>query len=374
MDENGKLLIRMLNDAIKSSGAAYEADGVILSLAKFHGVLNTVYPVLSKAAKARVGSYYAAFINQQTLQDYYAEIILEKLEENGVKYMPLKGYLLKKLYPSPLMRSSCDVDIFYDKADTVKVNKILAEIGFEHKSDGANHLFHQLGSVTVEMHHDLTEHDPERERYYDGIWDRLIKTSDYGYRFSDEDFYIYLVQHMFKHFVSGGFGVRSVLDVYIFNAAKTADGCYIAAELEKLGLKDFTAAIEKLAACWFGGGESDSLTEKLADYIMGSGTYGNVKNHTLSGLNETENGKTAGGKLKFFFKRAFPPFSVMKKLYPSLKKCPLHLPIMYLHRIFKAIFFKSAKIKSEIKSITQANTCERDEIKSLFDALGIKNN
>jgi len=366
MDDNGKLLLQMLNDAIKNSDKVYEANAEVLSLAKAHSVLNTVYPVLCKTAKDGVSSFYAAFINQQALQDYYAEVILKQLDESGIRHMPLKGYLLRQIYPSPLMRSSCDVDIFYDKVDTDKVNKLLDEIGFERKSDGINHLFHRLGSVSVEMHHDLTENDPERESYYDGIWDRLIKTSEYGYRFTDEDFYIYLVQHMFKHFVNGGFGIRTVLDVYIYNTAKSTDRGYIAAELEKLGLKKFTDAVEKLADCWFGGGDSDALIEKLGDYIIDSGVYGNVKHHTLSGLNKTE-----GGKLKFLFKRAFPP--VMKKIYPSLKKCFLHLPFMYLHRILKALFFKNKQIKSEIKNISDANTCEREEIKSLFEDLGIKN-
>lgn len=366
MNELQSSLIKMLDSSIKG-GAVYPASDELLKLAKHHNVLNAIYPVLDDDAKKRAGGYYAAFVNQQAQLDYYGEVILFELEKNGVKHMPLKGWHMKKLYPSPLLRSSCDLDIFYDKKDTGKVKAVLEGLGFSLSGDGENHMIHTLGAVTVEMHHDLLESEPGFGHYYDGIWDRLTRETEYRYNFNDEDFYIFMLLHMYKHFTHGGFGVRSVLDLYVFNSNKTLDNAYLAEEFEKLGITKFEAELKKLAFAWFCGGDMDKLSERLGDYIFLSGAYGTLKNRTVADLNKND-----GNKAKYFFKRAFPPVSFMKKAYPSLKKCILHLPFMYIWRLLKAIFGKRGSVKNEIKSISSATDGERAALDALFEELDIK--
>jgi hypothetical protein len=54
------------------------------------------------------------------------------------------------LYPSPEARTSCDIDVFYDKARRADVEEILTAFGFEKHSDSANHGEWVKDEITVE--------------------------------------------------------------------------------------------------------------------------------------------------------------------------------------------------------------------------------
>ena len=49
------------------------------------------------------------------------------LEEENVKYIPLKGAVIKKLYPESWMRTCGDIDILVEKDKAEKVAKLLEE-------------------------------------------------------------------------------------------------------------------------------------------------------------------------------------------------------------------------------------------------------
>ena len=53
-------------------------------------------------------------VRRQIMRDVQSEydmnVVLSALEEKGLKYMPLKGYHLKKLYPATEMRYASDCD------------------------------------------------------------------------------------------------------------------------------------------------------------------------------------------------------------------------------------------------------------------------
>lgn len=76
--------------------------------------------------------------------------------------------------------------------------------------------------------------------YYRDVKNRL-KTAcgkQYELRFSDEDFYVYMIAHEYKHYSGGGTGLRSLLDTYVYclKKGKTLDWDYISGEIEKLGI------------------------------------------------------------------------------------------------------------------------------------------
>ena len=55
----------------------------------------------------------------------------------------------------------------------------------------------------------------------------------FGYRFSDEDFYLFLTAHEYKHYSWGGTGLRSLMDVYVYlkNLEGRLDWNYIKEEI-----------------------------------------------------------------------------------------------------------------------------------------------
>ena len=54
--------------------------------------------------------------------------------------------------------------------------------------------------------------------YYKHIEEKLLKANEKSYKrlFSDEDFYIYMTAHSYKHYSVGGTGLRSLLDSFVF--------------------------------------------------------------------------------------------------------------------------------------------------------------
>ena len=82
----------------------------------------------------------------------------------------------------------------------------------------------------------------------------LKKISDYEYRLSDEDFYVFLIAHIAKHYRFGGTGIRSLLDLYVYEKSLTdLDFKYIEGELEKIGLLVFYKKINAITFNWYSG-------------------------------------------------------------------------------------------------------------------------
>ena len=52
--------------------------------------------------------------------NYELEEICRVLEEAQIPHMPLKGSVIRKYYPEPWMRTSCDIDILVHESDLKK--------------------------------------------------------------------------------------------------------------------------------------------------------------------------------------------------------------------------------------------------------------
>ena len=61
----------------------------------------------------------------------------------------------------------------------------------------------------------------EWNQYYQDVKDRLIKdeSNSFGYHFEENDLYIYVIAHAYKHHKGSGTGIRTLTDCYILNEA-----------------------------------------------------------------------------------------------------------------------------------------------------------
>ena len=323
--------------------------------AKMHSVANIFYQAIKDAEivpfeiKEAAKTHYHANIHQQILQDYYAEQIFSALEKAQIRYMPLKGYYLRQLYPMPELRTSCDVDFFYDVTRTDELNEILKSEGFIEDTGGPNHSVWQKDTTTLEPHFYLLSDNDRFHAYYQNVWERLKSNGGALHSFSDEDFYIFFIVHAAKHFTHGGFGIRTVLDVHVYNTVKKLDRNYLMVEFQKLGLAKFVTSIEALAECWFGHKEMDENTNRLGDYVIESGTYG-VNLHSIM-LNNVKEKKVGGSRFSYFWKTLFLPYKQMKTRYPTLQKAPILLPFYWVKRWFGVLFKRRENIGKTVKSM-----------------------
>ena len=273
------------------------------------------------------------------------------MEQEKIRYAPLKGIIIKELYPSIGLRQMSDFDILFDSKYSQKVRDIMLELGFSCESFGKhNHdVYFKQPVSNFEMHTGLFSEmiNVEIFYYYKDIKERLIKDEDnnFGYHFRNEDLYIYLTAHEYKHFSESGTGLRSVLDTFVFwqKYGSQLDKEYISAETEKLGISDFEQQNRLLALHLFGDGELTEQDREMLEYVIYSGTYGTLQNSIENSVKKNGGGKK--GKRIYIINKLFLPLNIVKEVYPFYYKHKLLLPVLFFYRIGKALTIKRSITK-----------------------------
>lgn len=271
-------------------------------------------------------------IRRIVIMDAEMNELFVDLDAAGVWHMPLKGTVLKELYPKIGMREMADHDILFDASRADEVRRIMESHGFttEHFDAGVHDSYHKKPVCNFEMHRSLfgSGHDGKLVSYYADVKNRLLPDREgCGYHFSPEDFYLYITAHEYKHYSNGGTGLRSILDIYVFLGKYSPDMDYVKAEAEKMGMADFEAANRSLALNLFGGKALTGEDEAMLGYILSSGTYGTVANSVRNKV--AKNGGGIKGKLKYMAQRFFVP---VRKSDPRYQGFASTYKVFYKHR------------------------------------------
>lgn len=154
--------------------------------------------------------------------DIERERLFARLDEEKIWYVPLKGCVLQDFYPTYGMRQMSDNDILFDASRDLEVKSIMESIGFVNIHFGLmNHdVYHKDPECNFELHRCLFDesYEPRLYEYYKDVDQLLVSDCDgtEARHFRDEDFYIYLISHEYKHFSTAGTGIRSLLDTFVF--------------------------------------------------------------------------------------------------------------------------------------------------------------
>lgn len=369
----------------------------VYQLAKLHSLQNILYYAINHYQSYGYKDVNVDVLKQLTKDHQFAimktaaqeaelELIEEKLEENKIDYCVLKGSVLKNLYPSIDMRSMADIDIYFNKLKVKDVKKLMIQLGYTVKTyKKSNHdCYMKDPFMNLEMHRELVHDRYEFSKYYDNYFEKLIKVDDkaHKYVFKEEDYYLYLIAHSAKHCASGGTGIRTVIDQYIYleNKKDKLDRNYIDEELKKLGLALYEKNITNLAYYWFGTSviqenkrnKDNDLMIKMSNFIFGSTTYGTIQNSIMNDfIGEEEIKDLRASKIKNLFKMAFPPYKKMIKIFPILKKLPFLLPFFYVFRLVRALFTRRDVIKSHYENNKKVTVEQIEEHKKTKEEMGI---
>ncbi len=291
----------------------------------------------------------AKTVQKTVIVDAEMAALFARLEAAGIWYMPLKGALLKDLYPVYGMREMSDRDILFDAGRADEVRDIMLALGYIVEDfDHEHHDCYFKAPVTrFEMHRRLISlwKNETMYRYYADVKSRLLMDAgnEYGWHFSPEDFYVYMIVHEYKHYSGRGTGVRSLLDTYVYLKNVTLLEDYVAAETEKLGISEFERANRELALHLFGGEELTDGDRKMLDYTVASGVYGNEENRAENTLREK-------GRAGYFLSRLTIPYDRMQELYPVLRKAPVLYPLVWTYRLVHALLFKNKRVLYQLKA------------------------
>ena len=340
----------------------------LYSLCKEHKITALVASVLTEHIKGESEQYTRW--QQEQMKALYRDMnfaaerakIIAFLEENGIWYMPLKGIVLKEYYSKPELREFADNDILFDETFAEQVEQFMLEGGYRRKQSDSGHVmeYEKEPCFNFEMHRALYHtNNPLFYSYYEDVKSRLLKDENnlYGYHFSDEDFYIFMVSHIYRHYRDNGVGIRNLLDIYIYNKVKEdgLDNAYIETELKKMEAATFEGQMRQLAQTAFGSGNPvfDEEQKQVLDYYFASGAYGTseqaAKNHMKNLIGETD--YSAKGRTKYWFKRAFNLKSC-KQEFPRAYKTGIAIPFLIIYRCLRGLT-KTDRLKAENERLKQ---------------------
>lgn len=292
-------------------------------------------------------------IRKNILMDSERRIIFQHFEEHKIWYLPLKGVLLKEWYPKSGMRQMSDNDILCDETKVNEIKEIFEECGYtcERMGIGVHDIYKKKPLYHFEIHRSLFSNLFEGPffPYYKDVKERLIKTegTEYGYHFRDEDYYLYMLAHEYKHFSRGGTGVRSLVDTYIIlnRFRDSYDWDYLAEELEKLELTEFELRNRLLVEKLFAREPLAQDEQEYLNYYIHSGTYGTLENAVNIAFEKY--GK--GSKLRFVLFRIFPPPRLLRGAAPWVEKSPILIPAAWCYRLFRGMTSGRKKVANEMK-------------------------
>lgn len=363
-EENRKELFRM--------SAKHFIDALVGTTLKRAGV------VLPKYWEERM----VKAVRKVLLFDVECKKLCAWMDRERIWYLPLKGIILKEYYPSIGMRQMSDNDILFDADAWERVEKHMLSEGYETESVGnGNHDVYQKAPVyNFEMHRSLygKGHDERWVEYYSDIKDCLIpdRADDrcYGYHMSDEDFYIYITSHAYKHYSGSGTGLRTLLDFYAYLNAKedSLDFDYIRTACKKLGIDDFEQHNRILCRKVFAPQQTynqDSFEQSLSadelemlQYYLSSGVYGTFERMVANRMEKQTkaDGKKNLSKLNYYRHRVFPGMELYEN-YPLLVKHRFLIPAYWFYRIVRMLFSRERRdyMLREVKAVERVAAQEK---------------
>lgn len=265
-------------------------------------------------------------------------------EANGIAYLPVKGTVIKSLYPRPEYRMMGDADILIQPEQYPQIRKLLAEAGMQEIDNCDYEYTWKCPELTLELHrHLVSQHFSNYFEYYQDSWRFAQKNeTGCGFHLSPEDHMVYFVVHFSKHYFNGSICAKDLCDFYIWRKSyPNMDESYIVQELKKLRLETFYRNILDLLDHWFVGKPTTQAVELMTRSVFQGGVYQDINQSAADNVLQRHASKTDSllvKKLKWFCHALFPSRKVLSYQYSILKKHAYLLPVFWVLRWFHALF------------------------------------
>jgi len=327
--------------------------------------------------------------------------LIQKFEDNGLKYCILKGEALSYLYSNPNCRISSDTDILLDFEHNDKAIEILIKFGFNVKPLNAtsHHIVatHPIAGI-VELHLHLYD------ELFEDVWfdNRILNEEEYIVIKTDNDKniptlgitdgLIFVALHYIKHFLSRGVGIRQLMDLllYMKKYYNQIDWARFNSLMEHLkyqkfiynsigiGIEYLNFNKKSLPKCTYNekimieilsdienGGVFGQNEDERADFYM---QYTKARFNTFK--NEDYYAYTKKWRLPNLIRIIFPRIKNLMLEFEYVKKTPLLYPVAFFHRIVNFII-NFAKYKKSLKSYINPgeNFKENDIVKQRMNLI-----
>jgi predicted nucleotidyltransferase len=294
--------------------------------------------------------------------------ITDALESSSIPYIPLKGSVIRELYPQPEMRTSSDIDVLIHLEDLDKAIRVLeSKTSFKYykKERHDAHFVNQY--VHLELHFSLEYSVEKISDALSNPWDNTISSEKpYRYVFTPEYNMFYIVSHAAKHFIqSGGIGIRPLLDIYVLRTHTDFDNNKVKLFCESAGILGFYNSCCKLIDVWFNGDVHDENSRLFEELVLSGCVFGSQHLMIVS-KKRRDSGK------KYIRGRIFKTSEELGNYYPKCRKYPILVPYYQVVRWTKV--FRLNKTKAYFSEFKQANSIDKTEVEKydkLLKAMGL---
>lgn len=288
--------------------------------------------------------------------------LFDAFENNGIDYMPLKGTILKHLYPSHELRPMGDADILIRVEQYDRIKPVMESLDYTSEEENGHELPWRCQELYVELHKCLIpDSNVDLHAYYGDGWNRATKENGCRYQMTAEDQFVFLFTHFVKHFRGGGIGCRHVTDLWVFQQKHPAmDQAYIQHQMNSIHLLEFYDNMHALLSCWFTQGQWNEKTEFISEFIFNSGIWGERKSHDLAANARfvEKSGNVEKGKWRHFLSRVFPSSTYVGYQFPVVKKVPILLPVFWVVRWVNIAIHKPDTMKRRFQMLDSSNNNE----------------
>lgn len=281
----------------------------------------------------------------------YQNELVKFLDDNGYKYIILKGLSSASYYENPDMRMLGDVDFLIERNKTDEIaQRIQKELGYGRRSE-FEHICHVTMTrerAAIEMHFEIPgiPHGDNGEyvrEYIKNILENTqnVKMAECEFTAPSHLFHgVIILLHMLHHMTTEGLGLRHLCDWGAF-VNKTADMDFWKTEfvpfLKKINLLTYAGVMASVCKKYMGIDmpavlpvADDEICEEIMCDILQSGNFGNKdEQYHQSGLLVSENGKDSMNKSTFSVLLGKLD-SAVKMHWPWLKRWKILLPFAYV--------------------------------------------
>lgn len=334
----------------------------------YQGAYNCGIPANSEIMIRYQMEYYKKLIHSEE-QMQSVENIFATFDENGIDYLPLKGSVIKGLYPKPEFRPMGDADILIQNEQYEKVRQAMLALEYQEKLESDHDYTWRSKTLLVEIHKCLfSDQQPEFRDYFGDGWGKAHAVRVNMHGLGHEDEYLYLFAHMTKHFMHSGIGARHMIDLYVYRKAyPMMDNGKIEAVLKRMHMLEFHQNIQRMLSVWFEGQPTDSVTDVITDFVFASGNFGTTENklYAEEALKAEENGQKHRSKEKALIRILFPPLWYLQLSYNVLYKAPFLFPLFWVVRWFDVLLHRRKRIAKKlgiIHGMTDDKVAEYDKM------------
>lgn len=372
--------------------------------AKEHNILSLIYFAIKKL---KLNDNIDKTLLNRWKEEVFFSALREKKQEANIKEMlktfnqeninvvALKGTIIKELYPKSEFRTMGDCDILIKKEFIKKSEEILNSLGYkmgEHAEEHPVHKAYYKGKYSIELHWSLIN-----EQYFNGsknfeknIWVNLTKykfREEETYRLNNEYMIVHLISHMAVHSISGGFGIRQLLDLYLFfkKYEENIDWNRTSKILGEARLDEFAMSLYYSIEILFGyklneniieefnGNKQINLAngyvEELIEAILANGVFGRMDKSLILASSFAQ--FKEGEEKTILINLIFPSINKMEIGYKYIKKNRILIPIAYIHRIFNGIFNEKFSMKDKYNFVFKTGR-KADEKDNMLKNIGLK--